>query len=55
MKPYATTAVSDDNYNDDNDDNDNNNNNNGITIISDSENVIDYRQLIFEREDSDFA
>ena len=33
----------------------NNNNNNGSTINSDSENVLDYQKLIFEKEDSDFA
>ena len=50
-QPFDTTAVSDDDNNDDNDDN----NNNGSTITSDSENVIDYQQLTFEKEYSYFA
>lgn len=50
-QPYATSSVSDDDYNDDNNDNDNN----ATTVTSDYENVIDYQQLIFEKEGSDFA
>ena len=59
-QPYSNTARSVDEYNDandddDDDDDDNNNNNNAYTVISDSENVIDYQQLIFEKEGSNFA
>jgi hypothetical protein len=43
---YATTAVSGDDYDDDDDDK--------STITSDSENVIDYQQLIFKKEGTDF-
>jgi len=39
---------------DDDDDNNNNNNNNAYTIIYDYEYVIDYKQLIFEREGNGF-